>query len=153
MVNRIALVGPLSLFLLIALCRNGLPGNLNHLEHRPKPGTTNKDRCVITCMYAPHSISLARYFFPSRMHKNLIFIYVIKRPPAMLCNTQLAGNRDFQDDASGIKACLLVMSTYQMSLVHFLEPCRESFFPSPEWSLLFKNNVFPLSIYRHHNCF
>lgn len=45
------------------------------------------------------------------------------------------------------------MSTNQMSLAHFLEPSRKNFLPSPEWPLIFKNNAFPSSLYRHQSCF
>lgn len=71
----------------------------------------------------------------------------------MLSSAQLAGNRDFLDDDGRVKTCLLMMSTYQMSLVHLLEPSRKSFLPPTEESLLSKNNAFSPSVYRQHNCF
>lgn len=103
-------------------------------------------------MYCIPSPSWDFFFLPGYIR--ILFLFTpFRDTPAMLCDTELAGNRDFQDDASGVKACFLVISTYQKSLVHFLEPSRKNFLPSPEWHLLFKNNAFPSSLYRHYNCF
>lgn len=156
MLSGIALVGHLSLFLLTALCRNELPGNLSHSEHSPKPGTNNKDSWVITLyVYTAFRLPDEIFFFFLPGYIRILFLFTsFGDTTAMLCDMQLAGNRDLQDDdASGVKACLLAIFTYQRSTGPLPGAIQERLSPFPRMALLFKNNAFPTSLYRRSNCF